>query len=57
MTDQLRQAAQHALEQQAELECEHCYGIGKTLVYGIEESWEENCLYCTGTGITQKEQP
>jgi hypothetical protein len=42
--------------QQAEPECEHCHGIGKTLVYGIEKSWEENCLYCNGTGITPAAQ-
>jgi len=39
------------------LKCEHCHGIGKTLVYGIEESWEENCLYCNGIGITPAAQP
>jgi len=44
-------------EQQAEPKCEHCHGIGKTLVYGIEKSWEENCLYCNGTGITPATQP
>jgi hypothetical protein len=46
-----------APQQQAEPECEHCHGIGKTLVYGIEKSWEENCLYCNGTGITPAAQP
>ena len=47
--------ASEKVEVKHESECEHCYGTEKTTVYGMEESWEENCLYCNGTGIAYKE--
>jgi hypothetical protein len=33
-------------EEQDEGECEACCGTGKVLIYGIEESWEEECQRC-----------
>lgn len=28
--------------------CGNCDGLGKVLIYGIEESWEETCPKCNG---------
>jgi hypothetical protein len=53
--DGLTYRASERVEVKPESECEACYGTGKTTVYGMEESWEENCLYCNGIGIAHKE--